>query len=48
MVKKIDFSIDEQHYPIQDFKDVLNRCKVRYVPIIDAGIHVPKPEKLIP
>ncbi len=48
MVKKIDFTIDEVNYPIEDFKDVLNRMNVRYVPIIDAGIHVPKKKDNIP
>ena len=42
MVKKIDFSINEKLYPMEAFHDVLERFKIRYVPIIDAGVHVPE------
>ena len=42
MERKIDFSLDEHDFPNKYFREMLTREKIHYVPIIDAGIHIPE------
>ena len=40
MYQYLDFSIDEQRYPVDKFKSLLNKYDKRWIPIIDAGVAI--------